>query len=72
MNTLPDDRFQLAFDKILEGNLQDAAGILEEEHVKNPGNIAVLLELGNIYYILCEMSKSIEYYKKILEIKPLS
>lgn len=48
MKTQSEERFEEAFENILEGNLQNAAAILEEEHRKDPKNISVLLELGNI------------------------
>ncbi len=57
MNKHSESHFEGAFDNILAGNLKEAAEILEEKHREEPANIHILLELGNVYYILCEMSK---------------
>ena len=62
--------FESAFDKMLEGNLQEAAEIFEKKLKDQPDNVHIMLELGNIYYILCEMSKSITNYEKVLRLKP--
>src|SRR5665647_2241925 len=59
-----------AFMTLLEGNMKEAAEHFECAEKENPGNLHILLELSNVYYILGEMSKSISYYEKVLKIKP--
>jgi hypothetical protein len=60
MKTQSEERFEEAFENILEGNLQNAAAILEEEHRKDPKNISVLLEwaISIIFSVKCQ-SRSI-------------
>jgi len=72
MDKHSETHFESAFENILAGNLKEAAEILEERHKEQPSNIHILLELGNVYYILCEMTKSIASYKKVLDLKPES
>src|SRR5665647_1008896 len=72
MNKHAETHFESAFDNILAGNLNEAAEILERKHKEEPANIHILLELGNVYYILCEMTKSIASYEKVLKLKPES
>ena len=57
------------FNQLLEGNLKEAAECFEISHKENPDNLHILLELGNIYYMMGELSKSISYYEKALELQ---
>jgi hypothetical protein len=41
-----------AFMKLLEGDIEEAATYFECAEKENPGNIHILLELSNVYYIL--------------------
>ena len=72
MNQYIDKRLDKAYELLLEGNLREAVVEFEANLKENPDSIHLLMELGNIYYILGEMGKSIGCYRKVLEFKPES
>ena len=43
---------------------------LENETRQNPGNVAAWIELGNLYFDSDQYEKSIQAYRKALELKP--
>jgi len=50
--------------------LQDQIVILEKETRQNPSNVAAWIELGNAYFDTEQYEKSIQAYRKALDLKP--
>jgi cytochrome c-type biogenesis protein CcmH/NrfG len=50
--------------------LQDQIATLEKETGQNPSNVAAWIELGNAYFDTEQYKKSIQAYRKALELKP--
>jgi tetratricopeptide (TPR) repeat protein len=65
-----DDTIEQAYELLLDGELEESAKILETKQKEQPDCIQIILELGNIYYILGIMAKSVIYYEKALLLKP--
>jgi len=50
--------------------LQDQVIALEKETQQNPANVAAWVELGNVYFDSDQFEKSIQAYRKALDLKP--
>jgi len=51
-------------------DLQDLIAALEKESRQNPSNVAAWVELGNAYFDSDQHEKSIQAYRKALDLKP--
>jgi cytochrome c-type biogenesis protein CcmH/NrfG len=51
-------------------DLQDQSAALEKETAQNPTNAAAWIELGNVYFDMDQAKKSIDAYRKALELQP--
>lgn len=53
-----------------QAELRTKIANLESRFAGDPGNLDILIDLGNAYYDIADHAKSVEYYEKALVIKP--
>ncbi len=70
MKEFRDKRLERAYELVLSGDIKEAVELFEAELVDFPDSTHLLMEIASMSYILGEMNKCINAYKRVLELKP--